>query len=69
VKARRVDAALVGIFPTVGQTIEDRYGNPITLDTDFRGKKFTSPVAGPLADLKAGRNEVVWKNRKSPAKQ
>jgi hypothetical protein len=60
VKGPRVNAELVGVFPTVGQTIEDRYGNPITVDTDFNGKKYTRPVTGPLADLKQGENTVTW---------
>ena len=60
VKGPRVDADLVGIFPTVGQTLEDRNGHPIGVDTDFNGKPFARPVAGPLADLRAGNNMVVW---------
>lgn len=55
-----VNAELVGVFPTVGQTIEDRYGNPITVDTDLNGKKFAKPIAGPLANLKQGRNTITW---------
>ena len=38
VKGPQVDAELVGVFPTVGQTIEDRYGKPIECDTDINGK-------------------------------
>lgn len=60
VRAPRVDAALVGVFPTVGQTIEDRYGRPIAVDTDFTGRRFAKPVAGPFADLKPGRNTITW---------
>ena len=60
-----VDAELVGVFPTVGQTIEDRYGNPITVDTDLNGKKFTRPVAGPLSDLKEGLNTIEWSYNKT----
>lgn len=56
----RVDAALVGVFPTVGQGIEDRHGRPITVDADINGRRFEKPVPGPLADLKAGPNEIVW---------
>jgi hypothetical protein len=55
-----VDAGLVGIFSTVGQTIEDRYGNPIRFDTDINGNKFIEPVAGPLADIKQGNNTFEW---------
>lgn len=59
-----VDAKLVGVFPTVGQTIEDRYGNPIGVDSDLTGEKRTRPVAGPLADLKQGSNVVAWSFKK-----
>ena len=60
VKGPWVNANLVGVFSTVGQTIEDRFGNPITVDTDINGKKFTQPIAGPLADLKKGENRIIW---------
>jgi hypothetical protein len=60
VKGPRVNAELVGVFPTVGQTIEDRYGHPIQVDTDFNGRKYSRPIAGPLADLKQGENTVTW---------
>jgi len=59
-----VDAKLVGVFPTVGQTIEDRYGNPICVDSDLNGKKRTRPVAGPLVDPTQGPNSVVWSIKK-----
>jgi hypothetical protein len=59
-KGPRVNAKLVGVFPTVGQTIEDRYGHPIEVDTDFNGRKYSRPVTGPIADLKQGKNTVVW---------
>jgi len=63
VKGPRVNAELVGVFPTVGQTIEDRYGQPIAVITDINGKKYTPPLAGPLADLKKGPNAIVWSMR------
>ena len=62
-KGPRVNAELVGVFPTVGQTIEDRYGNPIEVKTDFNGKTYSRPVAGPLADLNQGDNTVIWTMR------
>jgi hypothetical protein len=64
VKGPWVDAKLVGIFSTAGQTIEDRFGNPIKVDTDFNGKKYARPIAGPLADLRQGSNTIVWTFRK-----
>ena len=55
-----VDKELVGVFSTVGQTIEDRHGNPIKVDNDFTGREYSSPLPGPLADLKQGLNKIVW---------
>ncbi len=63
VKAPRVDGNLVGMFPRIKQTIEDRHGSPITIDTDLGGRKRTEPVAGPLANLKRGRNTITWSMR------
>ncbi len=60
VNGPRVDAELVGVFPTVGQTLEDRHGRPIAVTTDINGKKHRRPMAGPLADLKQGVNTIVW---------
>ncbi len=60
VKGPQVNAALVGVFPTVGQTIEDRHGNSIKVDADINGRQHASPVAGPLADLQEGLNTIVW---------
>jgi parallel beta-helix repeat protein len=56
----QVNAELVGVFPTTGQTIEDRYGRPIEVNTDINGKKYSRPIAGPLADLEKGLNKVFW---------
>ncbi len=56
----RVDAELVGVFPTVGQTIEDRYGRPIAVDRDMQGNERRVNAPGPLAELRAGKNTVVW---------
>jgi len=67
-KAVRVDAARVGVFPTVGQTIEDRHGKPISVDTDINGKKFSRPIPGPLANLKQGPNTIVWLYAKAGSK-
>jgi len=55
-----VDAKLIGISPTVGQTIKDRFGKPIRVDTDIHGKKRAKPIAGPFADLRQGKNTVDW---------
>ena len=55
-----VDAKLVGVFSTVGQTIEDRYGKAIRVDTDFYGKRRTRPIAGPRAELKPGEKTITW---------
>jgi hypothetical protein len=65
VKGSWVDAKLVGVLPTVGQTIEDRYGKAIKVDADLNGRKRTQPTPGPLADLKRGRNTIVWSAKPS----
>ncbi|MGO9204266.1 MAG: right-handed parallel beta-helix repeat-containing protein [Limisphaerales bacterium] len=59
-KGPQVNAGWVNVFCTVGQTIEDRYGRPIAVDRDINGKEFSPPIAGPLADLKLGRNAIRW---------
>lgn len=64
VNGPRVNAELVGVFATVGQTIEDRDGNPITIDADRNGEEFSHSVPGPLANLQRGKNAVVWSMRK-----
>jgi hypothetical protein len=56
----RVDGALVGVLPTVGQTIEDRYGKAISVDTDIRGLNRQDRVPGPLAGLKPEGNTITW---------
>ncbi|MBN2377741.1 MAG: right-handed parallel beta-helix repeat-containing protein [Sedimentisphaerales bacterium] len=56
----QVDAELCGVFPTVGQTIEDRYGNPVKVSSDINGTTFTRPIVGPLANLKKGLNTITW---------
>lgn len=60
VRGPRVDADLVGVFPTVGQTIEDRFGNPITIETDIAGEKSSQALPGPLANLTPGENKITW---------
>ncbi len=55
-----VDAKLVGVFPTVGQTLEDQHGRPIRVDVDFLGRLRKRPRPGPLDDLKAGVNRLSW---------
>jgi hypothetical protein len=52
VKGPKVDAKLVGIFPRIKQSIEDRHGKPITVDRD-------------LIDLKKGRNTITWSMKRS----
>jgi hypothetical protein len=64
VKGPWVESKVVGVFPTVGQTIEDRYSRPIKVDTDINGRKLTQPIAGPLTDLKEGLNTIIWPFKK-----
>jgi alpha-L-arabinofuranosidase len=56
----QIDAAFVGVFPTVGQTIEDRFGNPITIDKDINGKPYSQKFPGPLGSLEVGDNTITW---------
>lgn len=65
VKGPLVDAKLVGVFPTVGQTIEDRHADTIKVDADLNGKPYARPIAGPLADLRNGLNTIVWPVKQS----
>jgi hypothetical protein len=60
VQGPQVDATLVGVFPTVGQSIEDQHGKPIAVDTDIHGDRWPRSVPGPLAVLKAGENKITW---------
>lgn len=60
VNGPRVDAELVGVFSTVGQTIEDRDGNPLTIDADIDGKKRTRSIPGPLASPRREDNTITW---------
>jgi hypothetical protein len=60
IKGPRISSELFGVFPTVGQMLEDRHGKPVAVNTDINGKQRTRPVVGPLADLKEGRNTIVW---------
>ena len=55
-----VDGKLVGVLPTVGQTIEDRHGKPIRVDADLHARHRAQPLPGPLADPKPGRNSLAW---------
>ncbi len=59
-KCLEVNAALVGVFRTVGQTLEDRDGKPLQVNTDINQKEYARPIAGPLADLQNGLNTIVW---------
>ena len=66
VSGPQVNAQRVGVFPTVGQTIEDRDGHPIAIDTDINGNRFSRGIPGPLANLQQGKNVITWSMRTSP---
>ena len=55
-----VNPDLVGVFGTVGQTIEDRDGRGIEVATDIHGKAYAPPMPGPLANVKPGLNRFGW---------
>ena len=63
-KASLVNGELAGVFTTTGQSIEDRYGTPIQVDTGFNGLKFNPVRVGPLANLKKGINTINWSYKK-----
>jgi len=60
-------AELVGVFPTVGQTLEDRQGRPITVNTDLAGRRFDRRLPGPLATLQPGENRLSWQWSPAPS--
>jgi alpha-N-arabinofuranosidase len=60
-----IDGKFIGVFPVTGQTIEDRDGNPITVNTDINGRMFTKPIPGPISDLKDGTNIFKWNYKKT----
>lgn len=64
VKSPVVDPSLVGVFTTTGQTIEDKEGNAITVNTDFNGISFKDPVVGPISNLTEGNNIIMWDIKK-----
>jgi hypothetical protein len=59
-----VDSDLVGVLPTVGQTIEDASGRSLCVDTDLLGQPRTAPVVGPWANLAPGENSLHWSMKK-----
>ena len=59
-----VDGTLVGVLPTLRQTIEDACGQPIRVDTDLLGNKRATPVVGPWANLTPGENTLDWSAKK-----
>ncbi|MBI2950402.1 MAG: right-handed parallel beta-helix repeat-containing protein [Verrucomicrobia bacterium] len=66
IQAPLVDAERVGVFPPVGQTLEDREGCPITVNTDLLGHRFDPCVPGPLATLQRGENRIRWQRSFAP---
>ncbi len=60
VKSPMVDKELVGTISTTGQTIEDRNGSAVTVNSDFNGKDFGMAVAGPISNLSEGSNRISW---------
>jgi len=58
-----VDGKLVGVLPTVGQTIEDAQGQAIRVETALFGQKRAAAIAGPLAAPKPGENVLRWSTK------
>jgi hypothetical protein len=63
-KAPWVNSGLVGVLPTVGQTIEDADGRSLRVETDLFGQPRTAPVVGPMANLAPGENTLHWSAKK-----
>ncbi len=59
-KCPRVNPDLAGTFSTAGCSIEDRFGDPIRVDTDMYGHKRKRPLPGALA-VPRSENEIIWK--------
>ncbi len=59
---KTVSTETLGTARIVDAIFDDPDGNPITMDTDYRGAHRTEkPVAGPIEGLKPGFNRVkVW---------
>lgn len=55
-----VGPELVGVFPPVGQSLEDALGHPLTVNLDLSGHPFVRRVPGPLATLRSGENRLIW---------
>jgi len=55
-----VNYDLIGLDPLVNHGIENRDGNPITIDDDIFGnpRDLTHPMAGPLEAIKPGQNVI-----------
>ncbi len=55
-----VRPALINVIPDCDQTIEDRFGNPIIVNTDFnlRARTGAFPKVGPLENIVAGTNSI-----------
>jgi len=47
-------------FRPSGKPLRTVTATPIKVNADINGKKYTRPIAGPLADLKKGPNTIVW---------
>ncbi len=60
VKSPLVDKSLVGVFSTLGQTIEDKNGIAISVNTDISGHTFEEPTVGPSSSLAEGLNTITW---------
>ena len=66
IQAPVVGAELVGVSAPVRQTLEDREGRPITVNTDFLGRRFDRCLPGPLAALQRGENRLSWQRSPAP---
>jgi hypothetical protein len=62
-----VGPELVGAFAPVGQSLEDREGRPITVNTDLLGQRFDRRFPGPFATIQRGENRLSWQRSSASA--
>jgi hypothetical protein len=55
-----VNAALIGHFRVVKQSLEDKDGKPISIASDINLVPYSPVVPGPFADLKNGENSYTF---------
>ena len=57
-----ISTAFLGEYELVGQGIENPDGSALSIDTDLFGipRNTVAPRAGPIENLKTGKNEIIF---------